>query len=165
MSIEPKTGHIKAWVGGIDYRYFKYDNVSQSRRQVGSIFKPFVYATALRHGMSRCSELPNQRICVEMPGDQPDWCPDNSDFEYGEVVNLEYALANSMNTISAKLIKGFGPERGDSIGACAGNRKRNSGGSIHCVGCRTTHTQRNHRRQCGFGQRRCAHIPHHHCSD
>lgn len=111
MSVEPQTGHIKAWVGGVDYRFFKYDNVAQSRRQVGSIFKPFLYATALRHGMSRCSELPNQRICVEMPGDQEDWCPDNSDFEYGEVVNLEYALANSMNTISAKLIKDFGPER------------------------------------------------------
>jgi len=111
MSIEPQTGHVKAWVGGMDYRYFKYDNVSQSRRQVGSIFKPFVYATALRYGMERCTELPNQRICVEMPGDQPDWCPDNSDFEYGEVVTLEYALANSMNTISAKLIKEFGPER------------------------------------------------------
>ncbi len=111
MSIEPRSGQIKAWVGGIDYRFFKYDNVSQSRRQVGSIFKPFLYATALRHGMTRCSELPNQKICVDMPGDQPDWCPDNSDFEYGEVVNLEYALANSMNTISAKLIKDFGPER------------------------------------------------------
>ncbi len=111
MSIEPQTGHVKAWVGGMDYRYFKYDNVSQSKRQVGSIFKPFVYATALRYGMERCTELPNQRICVEMPGDQPDWCPDNSDFEYGEVVTLEYALANSMNTISAKLIKKFGPER------------------------------------------------------
>ena len=111
MSIEPQTGHVKAWVGGMDYRYFKYDNVSQSKRQVGSIFKPFVYATALRYGMERCTELPNQRICVEMPGDQPDWCPDNSDFEYGEVVTLEYALANSMNTISAKLIKEFGPER------------------------------------------------------
>ncbi len=111
MSIEPGTGHIKAWVGGVDYRFFQYDNVSQSKRQVGSIFKPFVYATALRYGMDRCAELPNQRICVEMPGDQPDWCPDNSDFEYGEVVTLEYALANSMNTISAKLIKEFGPER------------------------------------------------------
>lgn len=111
MSLEPQTGHIKAWVGGVDYKYFKFDNVSQSRRQVGSIFKPFVYATALRYGMERCTELPNQRICVEMPGDQPDWCPDNSDFEYGEVVTLEYALANSMNTISAKLIKDFGPER------------------------------------------------------
>tara|TARA_B100000767_G_scaffold43660_4_gene37686 strand:- start:6250 stop:8730 length:2481 start_codon:yes stop_codon:yes gene_type:complete len=111
MSVEPQTGHVKAWVGGVDYRHFKYDNVSQSKRQVGSIFKPFVYATALRHGMNRCTELPNQRICVEMPGDQPDWCPDNSDFEYGEVVTLEYALANSMNTISAKLMKEFGPER------------------------------------------------------
>lgn len=111
MSIEPQTGHVKAWVGGVDYHHFKYDNVSQSKRQVGSIFKPFVYATALRHGMKRCTELPNQRICVEMPGDQPDWCPDNSDFEYGEVVTLEYALANSMNTISAKLMKEFGPER------------------------------------------------------
>ena len=111
MSVEPKTGHVKAWVGGVDYRHFKYDNVAQSKRQVGSIFKPFVYATALRHGMKRCTELPNQRICVEMPGDQPDWCPDNSDFEYGEVVTLEYALANSMNTISAKLMKEFGPER------------------------------------------------------
>jgi penicillin-binding protein 1A len=111
MSIEPQTGHVKAWVGGVDYRHFQYDNVSQSKRQVGSIFKPFVYATALRYGMERCTELPNQRICLEMPGDQPDWCPDNSDFEYGEVVTLEYALANSMNTISAKLIKEFGPER------------------------------------------------------
>lgn len=111
MSIEPQTGHIKAWVGGIDYKNFKYDNVSQSRRHVGSIFKPFVYATALRHGMTRCTEIPNQRICIEMPGDQPDWCPENSDFEYGEVVTLEYALANSMNTISARLIKDFGPER------------------------------------------------------
>ncbi|MDA1336723.1 MAG: transglycosylase domain-containing protein [Bacteroidetes bacterium] len=111
MSIEPRTGHIKAWVGGVDYRYFKFDNVSQSKRQVGSVFKPFVYATALRNGYSRCTEVPNQRICIEMPGGQPDWCPDNANFSYGEVVTLEYALANSMNTISAKLIKDFGPER------------------------------------------------------
>lgn len=111
MSIEPQTGHIKAWVGGIDYRFFKFDNVSQSRRQVGSIFKPFVYATALRYGMSRCTEIPNQKICIEMPDGQPDWCPDNSDFEYGDIVTLEYALANSMNTVTAKLIKDFGAHR------------------------------------------------------
>lgn len=111
MSIEPQTGHIKAWVGGIDYRHFKFDNVSQSRRQVGSIFKPFVYATALRYGMNRCTEIPNQKICIEMPDGQPDWCPDNSDFEYGDIVTLEYALANSMNTVTAKLIKEFGPHR------------------------------------------------------
>lgn len=111
MSIEPQTGHIKAWVGGIDYRHFKFDNVSQSRRQVGSIFKPFVYATALRYGMNRCTEIPNQKICIEMPDGQPDWCPDNSDFEYGDIVTLEYALANSMNTVTAKLIKDFGARR------------------------------------------------------
>jgi penicillin-binding protein 1A len=111
MSIEPQTGHIKAWVGGIDYRHFKYDNVSQSRRQVGSIFKPFVYATALRYGLERCTEIPNQKICIEMPDGQPDWCPDNSDFEYGDIVTLEYALANSMNTVTAKLIKDFGAHR------------------------------------------------------
>lgn len=111
VSIEPSTGAVKAWVGGIDYRFFQYDNVAQSRRQVGSVFKPFVYATALRHGKSRCSEYPNQVTCLEMPEGQDDWCPDNSDFEYGDVVTLEYALANSMNTITAKLIKDYGPER------------------------------------------------------
>ena len=111
VSIEPETGAIKAWVGGVDYRFFQYDNVAQSRRQVGSVFKPFVYATALRHGKSRCTEYPNQITCLEMPDGQPDWCPDNSDFAYGDVVTLEYALANSMNTITAKLIKDYGPER------------------------------------------------------
>ena len=111
VSIEPSSGAIKAWVGGIDYRFFQYDNVAQSRRQVGSVFKPFVYATALRHGKSRCTEYPNQVTCLEMPDGQDDWCPDNSDFEYGDVVTLEYALANSMNTITAKLIKDYGPER------------------------------------------------------
>ena len=54
MAIEPSTGQVRAWVGGVDYRFFQYDNVSQSKRQVGSTFKPFVYATALRMGMSPC---------------------------------------------------------------------------------------------------------------
>ncbi len=110
VSVEPATGHIKAWVGGIDFKYFKYDNVGQSRRQVGSTFKPFVYATALRLGMHPCTELPNQKVVIEMPDGQPPWSPDNSDFEYGEIVNLKYALANSMNTITAKLIKTYGTD-------------------------------------------------------
>jgi penicillin-binding protein 1A len=110
ISIEPVTGHIKAWVGGIDYRSFKYDNVGQSRRQVGSVFKPFVYAAALQRGLTRCTELPNQKICIPMGDGYPDWCPDNADFSYGNMVTLEYALANSMNTISAKLIKDYGPD-------------------------------------------------------
>jgi len=110
MTVQPGTGHIKAWVGGIDYKFFQYDNVSQSRRQVGSTFKPFVYATAVRLGMHPCTELPNQKVVIEMPAGQPAWSPDNSDFKYGEIVTLEYALANSMNTITAKLIKKYGPD-------------------------------------------------------
>lgn len=110
VSIEPSTGHVKAWVGGIDYKFFQFDNVYQSRRQVGSTFKPFVYASALRQGMHPCVELPNQKVVIEMPEGQPPWSPDNSDFEYGEMVSLEYALANSMNTITAKLIKDYGTD-------------------------------------------------------
>ncbi|MCB0760529.1 MAG: transglycosylase domain-containing protein [Flavobacteriales bacterium] len=109
MAMDPTSGHIKVWVGGIDYKHFQYDNVYQSRRQVGSTFKPFVYATALRFGEHPCTEYPNQKICIDMPDGQPQWCPDNSDFEYGEMVSLEYALANSINTITAKLIKKYGP--------------------------------------------------------
>ena len=113
VSIEPATGHIKAWVGGIDYKHFQYDNVGQSRRQVGSTFKPFVYATALRLGAEPCDEFPNQKTCIDLPpgSDPPRWCPDNSDEDYGEMVTLEYALANSMNTVTAKLIKDYGTRR------------------------------------------------------
>ena len=113
VSVEPATGHIKAWVGGIDYKHFQYDNVGQSRRQVGSTFKPFVYATALRLGADPCDEFPNQKTCIDLPrgSDPPRWCPDNSDEDYGEMVTLEYALANSMNTVTAKLIKDYGTRR------------------------------------------------------
>ena len=113
VSMEPTTGHIKAWVGGIDFKHFQYDNVGQSRRQVGSTFKPFVYATALRLGAEPCDEFPNQKTCIDLPpgSDPPRWCPDNSDEDYGEMVTLEYALANSMNTVTAKLIKDYGTRR------------------------------------------------------
>lgn len=110
VSIEPSTGHIKAWVGGINYKFFQYDNVRQSHRQVGSTFKPFVYATALRLGKHPCTEYPNHKVVIEMPDGQPPWSPDNSDFQYGEIVNMKYALANSMNTITARLIKEFGTD-------------------------------------------------------
>ncbi|MEZ4739165.1 MAG: transglycosylase domain-containing protein [Flavobacteriales bacterium] len=110
LSMDPHTGFIKAWVGGIDYKHFQYDHVEQARRQVGSTFKPFVYATAIREGMEPCRELPNQRVCFDMPPGQPDWCPENSDAEYGGMVTVEYALANSMNTITAWLMKQYGPQ-------------------------------------------------------
>lgn len=108
LSMDPHTGHVKAWVGGIDYKHFQYDNVYQSRRQVGSTFKPFVYATALRFGEHPCHEVPNQKICIDMPGDQAPWCPENSDKKYGNMVTLEHALANSTNSVTAFLIKKYG---------------------------------------------------------
>lgn len=112
MSVEPQTGFIKAWVGGINYKYFKYDHVKQGKRQVGSTFKPFVYATAiLEKGYSPCMELPNVKTCIEkgMFSLQKDWCPGNSDGKYGGMVSLKYGLANSMNTVTTYLMKQVGP--------------------------------------------------------
>jgi len=108
-SVDPTTGFVKAWVGGIDFRHFQYDHVEQSRRQAGSTFKPFVYATALREGIPPCKELPNQRVCFDMPYGR-DWCPKNSDGSYGGMVTLRYALANSINTITAWLMKQYSAE-------------------------------------------------------
>ncbi|MCB9182871.1 MAG: transglycosylase domain-containing protein [Flavobacteriales bacterium] len=110
LSMDPHTGFVRAWVGGIDYKHFQYDHVDQARRQVGSTFKPFVYATAIREGMDPCRELPNQKVCFDMPPGQPDWCPENSDAEYGGMVTVEYALANSLNTVTAWLMKQYGPQ-------------------------------------------------------
>lgn len=110
LSMDPHTGFVKAWVGGIDYKHFQFDHVSQARRQVGSTFKPFVYATAIREGMKPCMELPNQKTCFTMPAGQPEWCPQNSDNKYGGMVTLKYALANSMNTITAWIMKQYGPQ-------------------------------------------------------
>ena len=109
LSMDPRTGFVKAWVGGIDFAHFKYDHVDLSRRQVGSTFKPFVYATALREGMDICHEVPNQKVCFVMDPQRRDWCPSNSDGSYGGMVTLEYALANSINTVTAWLMKKYGP--------------------------------------------------------
>lgn len=112
MSVEPQTGFVKAWVGGNDYRYFKYDHVKQGKRQVGSTFKPFVYATAIKQKhFSPCLEVPNVLTCIEEGswGLLEDWCPKNSDDEYGGKVTLKYGLANSMNTITTYLMKQTGP--------------------------------------------------------
>lgn len=112
MSIEPQTGFIKVWVGGVDYRYFKYDHVQQGRRQVGSTFKPFVYATAIEQKhYSPCMQVPNVLTCIEAGqyGLMDDWCPKNSGDEYGGVVTLKEGLAHSMNTITTYLMKQTGP--------------------------------------------------------
>ncbi|MCR4659502.1 MAG: transglycosylase domain-containing protein [Bacteroidales bacterium] len=111
MSVEPGTGYVKAYVGGINYRYFKYDNV-QSHRQVGSTFKPFVYTMALQDlGFYPCTEVPNSEVCFEV-WNAPDWCPKNSTHEREEeMVTLKWALAHSVNWVSAYLMKQGSPEQ------------------------------------------------------
>ena len=112
MSVEPQTGFVKAWVGGNDFQYFKYDHVKQGKRQVGSTFKPFVYASAiLEKNYSPCMEVPNAKICIEKGeyGLIEDWCPSNSDDKYGGTKSLKHALANSMNTVTTFLMKQVGP--------------------------------------------------------
>ena len=110
MSMEPQTGFVKAWVGGPDFRYFKYDHVQQGKNQVGSTFKPFVYATAVREGLSPCTKVSNVVTCFDMPEGQEQWCPKNSSGKYEGIVSLKYGLAHSMNTITAWVMKRYGPE-------------------------------------------------------
>ena len=111
VAIEPTTGYVKAWVGGVNHRHFKFDHVKVGRRQVGSTFKPFVYALAIQEGYSPCYQVPNVRTCITTP-DGKEWCPDNSDGEKGtgKMITLRKALAGSVNYVSAFLIKRFGPE-------------------------------------------------------
>lgn len=108
-SIDPHTGHVKAWVGGNDYRYFKYDQVKDGKRQVGSTFKPFLYTLAMQEGYSPCYKIPNARVTISQVG-SPDWSPENSDGKYGGMLTLKEALAESVNSISAYLMKQFGPQ-------------------------------------------------------
>ncbi|MCY1486629.1 Penicillin-binding protein 1A [compost metagenome] len=113
MAMEPRTGHVKAWVGGINYKHFQYDHVGQGARQVGSTFKPFVYAAAIeQQGYSPCDSI------IDAPYTIPKgrhnvtetWTPRNSNGTYKGMVTLKYALAQSINTVSAKLIDKVGPD-------------------------------------------------------
>ncbi|MDG1571423.1 transglycosylase domain-containing protein [Robiginitalea sp. M366] len=114
MSMEPQTGHVKAWVGGVNYRHFQYDNVIQGARQAGSTFKPFVYAAAIDQlRRSPCDTLPDTQYCIEAGkhGNPDPWCPKNSDGKYsGRSYTLKAALANSVNTVTAQLIDEVGPK-------------------------------------------------------
>jgi len=111
MSMDPHTGYIKAWVGGINYKHFKYDQVKTAKRQVGSTFKPFVYALAIMEGWSPCQKIPNVPVTFEIP-DQPPWTPKNSSEEKynGKMLTMQFALALSINSITAYIMKQFGPE-------------------------------------------------------
>lgn len=109
MALNPQTGYVQAWVGGNDYSYFKYDHVKDGKRQVGSTFKPFVYTLAIQEGYSPCYKVPNIRISIPL-ADGTEWSPANSDNKYGGMMPLKEALANSVNVITAYLMKQFGPE-------------------------------------------------------
>ncbi len=113
MSMEPSTGFIKAWVGGIDYKHFQYDHVDQGARQVGSTFKPFVYATAIaQKHLSPCDSFPNTPYTIKKGrwGLLKSWSPKNAGGEYGGWLTLKEALANSVNVITARLIDMVGPK-------------------------------------------------------
>jgi penicillin-binding protein 1A len=109
MSMEPSTGYIRAWVGGIDYRNFKYDHVRQGKRQVGSTFKPFVYTLAMQEQWSPCYQVPNIPVTFDLP-EGGTWTPKNSDAKYGGMMTLKKGLALSVNSITAYVMKQFGPQ-------------------------------------------------------
>lgn len=110
MSMDPHTGHIKAWVGGMDHKYFKFDHVKQGKRQPGSTFKPFVYAAAIENGYSPCYTVVDQPVEVYIPG-QPAWSPSNADgkFSYGKMT-IRHAMAESVNSITAYMMKKLSPK-------------------------------------------------------
>ena len=114
MSMEPQTGHVKAWVGGLNYKHFQYDNVIQGARQAGSTFKPFVYAAAIDQlRLSPCDSLPDSQYCIEAGkhGNPEPWCPKNADGKFsGSMYTLKRALANSVNSVTAQLIDRVGPK-------------------------------------------------------
>ncbi|PQJ69021.1 penicillin-binding protein 1A [Polaribacter butkevichii] len=123
LSIEPQSGHIKAWVGGIDNKHFKYDAVAQQKRQVGSTFKPFVYATAINQlKLSPCDEFPN--IPYTIPegkyGIPKAWTPENANKKYGGMLTLKDGLAGSVNTMSARLVDMVSPENVVRLAKSAG---------------------------------------------
>ena len=116
MAVDPSSGYVRCWVGGIDYRYFQYDHVNpNTRRQIGSTFKPLIYSVAIRDkGYAPCFEVPNTPVTFES-GDPrfhllQDWTPKNSDGKYGGSYTLKSALANSINTVTAFLMHEITPE-------------------------------------------------------
>ena len=111
VAMEPGTGHVKAYVCGPNYRYFKYDNVRQGKRQVGSTIKPFLYTLAMQEGMTPCDKVVDLPQTFEIPGGTT-WTPRSTDSEkwIGKTVTLKWGLTNSSNNISAYLMKQFGPE-------------------------------------------------------
>lgn len=109
MAMDPQTGHVKAYVGGPDYRYFMYDMVSVGKRQVGSTIKPILYTLAMQEGLGPCDKVPNISQTFVLPSGEP-WAARGGTKRVGEMVSLRWGLANSENNISAWVLKQFTPE-------------------------------------------------------
>lgn len=111
MAVEPVTGNVKAYVGGPNYRYFKYDNARQGKRQVGSTVKPFLYTLAMQEGLSPCHRVVNVPQTFDLPATGETWTPKSTDRDewIGQTVTLKWGLMKSSNNISAYLMKQFGP--------------------------------------------------------
>lgn len=111
MTMDPFTGQIKAWVGGLNYRFFQYDHVKQGKRQAGSTFKPFVYLTAIDNGYAPCDRIRDERVTINYVenGKDMEWKPDNVTREYtGINMTLRQAMARSVNSVTAQLTERVG---------------------------------------------------------
>jgi penicillin-binding protein 1A len=119
VSIEPSSGYIKAWVGGPYYKDFKYDHVYKAKRQVGSTMKPFIYAAALQDKViTPCTEFPDIKYCVDIPygSATQQWCPSGQKTYGQQLTPVYFALANSMNNITAKIIAMSGGDNHRVVG-------------------------------------------------
>lgn len=108
MAMDPLTGHVKAYVGGPDFKFFKYDMVSTGKRQIGSTIKPYLYTLAMEEGMSPCDELIHEPITLMDENGKP-WTPRNPGQNSGQRVNIKWGLQNSSNWVTAYLMKQFSP--------------------------------------------------------
>ncbi len=112
MAMEPRTGFVKAYVGGINYKHFQYDHVTQAKRQIGSTFKPFLYTLAMRDGYSPCYQVPNVPVTITDPTTGVTWTPKGggrSEYER-KMVSLRFGLRQSLNNITAWLMNQFRPK-------------------------------------------------------
>jgi len=143
MSLEPQTGYVRAYVGDVNYDYFRYDNVSVSKRQVGSTFKPFVYSIAMEDKMSPCYLVPNVPVTIDLPEGQkpPTWTPQFSKNEKldGKMISLKMGLANSLNQISAWVMKKYGAQKIRDIAYKTGIKTRIEAVPSLCVGAADLH--------------------------
>jgi len=110
--MDPHNGYIKAWVGGINYKHFKYDHVRQGKRQPGSSFKPVLYCAAMDNGRTPCTKILDRPVTVYNPETKTSWTPQNSDGYYsGELLTLRQAIARSINSVAVDLIQQLGPNK------------------------------------------------------